>query len=75
MFQDRYRSALIQVVYIDADCHEGRRQRAELRALLRDQACLTYREIMEFEVSRDLSRSLSGSVCAGGKRKWKEKSG
>ena len=64
-----------RVERIDTGCHEGKRQRAELLVLLRDQAGLTYREIMEFEVFRDLSLSSLGSVYAGGKRKRKERTG
>ncbi len=58
---------------IDAGCYEGKRQRAELLVLLKDMAGITYRDILEIEVFRELAFSSFGSIYAGEKKKRTER--
>jgi REP element-mobilizing transposase RayT len=53
--------------------HEGKQQRAEFLVRLRDLAGLTYREIMEFDIFRDLAFSSLGSIYAHAKKMRKGK--
>jgi len=47
---------------IDTHSYEGKRQRGELLVLLKDLAGLTYQQVMEFEVFRELSCSSLGHL-------------